>query len=159
MIDTIIEPKPGDYSAADSVVLERTACFGACPAYRVSIARSGVVYFESLNPNDSGSTRHGHIDPERFRDLITTATFARFFSLPDVIGGDAYCGSQVTDVPTVTVSVFLPNRRKTIADYLGCLWGPMILRNFESEIDEVAGTRRWARPPRYKKARQDSAGL
>jgi hypothetical protein len=137
---------PAAYRAADSIVLERGVCFGTCRAYRVSINRSGDVHFVLLSGPDSGSTRQRHIDPQKFSDIVVgSAFFGHFLDLPDTIGGQYYCRYRLTDLPSVSISLFLPNRQKTVADYLGCTWAPQSLRLFEEQIDEVADTRRWLR--------------
>jgi hypothetical protein len=141
--DTVREPRPREYEAADSIVLERGPCFGTCPVYRVTIARSGDVRFVFLQGADSGKVRQRHVDPKKFGGLVRVTLFAHFFALPDKIEGPAYCPYPLTDLPSADVSLFLPNRRKKVADYGGCTWAPFILRSIETAIDEEAGTRRW----------------
>src|SRR5712671_6957629 len=41
-------------SVADSIVLERSACYGTCPAYRLRLSNTGEIRFESRNPGDEG---------------------------------------------------------------------------------------------------------
>lgn len=139
------QPRPADYQAADSIVLERGPCFGTCPVYRVSIARSGDVHFVWLRGADSGKTERRRIDPSRFASLMSTATFAHLFALPDTVIKGPFCPYTVSDAPSAKVSLFLPGRQKTIVDYLGCLWAPSILRQIETAMDEEANTRRWVR--------------
>lgn len=127
---------------ADSIVLERGPCFGTCPVYRVSIARSGDVHFMWLHGADSGKTEQRHIDPDKFTMLVHIATFNNFVALPDTIRGP-YCPYPLTDLPSAKVSLFLPGREKTVYDYQGCTWAPFILRQIETDIDDEAGTRRW----------------
>ena len=144
--DTVREPGRTEYQAADSIVLERGPCFGTCPVYRVSISRSGDVHFVLLSRPDSGRIRQRHIDPQRFSDFMGAAATGRFFSLPDVIARDPkYCPTALTDLPSATLSIFLPKRQKTISDYYGCVWAPQILRSLEETVDEMAGTRPWVR--------------
>jgi hypothetical protein len=142
-VDTVRQPSAREYEAADSIVLERGPCFGTCPVYRVSIARSGDVRFVFLHGADSGKVRQRLVDPDKFRGLVRVALFAHFFALPDKIEGPAYCPYPLTDLPSADVSLFMPNRQKTVADYGGCTWAPFILRSIETAIDEEADTRRW----------------
>src|SRR5262249_19118242 len=130
--------------AADSIVLERGPCFGTCPIYRVSITRAGDVHFILLSRPDSGRVRQRHVKPEDFHSLMTVAVWGRFFSLPDtIVGHPQYCPTSLTDLPSATLSIFLPNRHKSIEDYGGCLWAPFILRQLEKAVDETAKTRGW----------------
>jgi len=131
-----------DYLAADSIVLERGPCLGTCPVYRVSINKSGDVHYVSLSRPDSGRTRQRHIDPQDFVGLVSAAATGRLFDLPGAIDEDRkYCPDTLTDLPSATLSIFLPGRQKTIHDYYGCLWAPFILRSLEESVDEVAKVR------------------
>ena len=73
--------------AVDSIVLERTLCFGICPAYRLSLSEAGEVRFESRNPGDSNRTANDRIAAESVRSLAARALIIGFFQLPDTILG------------------------------------------------------------------------
>ena len=139
-------PAGGAVPAADSIVLERTRCFGTCPAYRLSLARSGVVRFHSRNPGDEAREASGTVSPGAFEGLVQQAARLGFWSLPDQIAGSALCERQATDHPTATVTLFGRRGAKRVEDYLGCFDAPQELRRFETAIDSVAGSRQWVRP-------------
>ena len=140
--------------SADSIVLERTRCFGTCPAYRIRLAGTGEVAFESRNPGDSGRVASDRVTPEAVRGLLAQATALGFDSLPDVVANDKQlCADQATDHLTVTVTLFRPAGAKRVEDYLGCRAASddsttviARLRAFENAIDSTAGTSRWVRP-------------
>jgi hypothetical protein len=143
-------PRPAEYFAADSIALERTACFGTCPVYRVSLARNGDVHFESRGHNDSGRTATDNVGAEAFRGLMGAAIFSRFYELPEEIAADPkYCPSRVTDLPTAVVTVYFRGRSKHVVDYAGCFWAPAALRGLEQEVDEATRSRRWVRSNRF----------
>jgi hypothetical protein len=145
-----IKSHPAVALQADSIVLERTTCFGTCPAYHVSVSRSGSVHFESRTPGDSGRIAHSRVSPERFRTLAMFVVFGRFFQLPNSIQGEkAYCPGAMTDQQTARVTVFVSGRSKTVEDYGGCTWAPVAIRGLEREIDEVSNSKRWTRPARF----------
>ena len=134
---------------ADSVVLERTSCFGTCPAYRLRVSRSGSVLFESRNRAEEGRRESDNIAPEKFRWILTEALRIDFLALPDRIADEKrFCPARVTDLPTATVTIFLPDKVKRVEDYHGCFWAPAGLRELESVIDTVASSSRWVRPNR-----------
>jgi hypothetical protein len=56
-------------TAVDSIVPERTLCYGTCPAYRLRLAASGDVAFTSLNPGDSGRVASDRLTPHAVRGL------------------------------------------------------------------------------------------
>jgi hypothetical protein len=127
---------------ADSIVLERTPCFGTCPVYRVRIARSGEVLYQSRAPRDTTRTLTS-IPREDADPLFERADILRFDALPDTIARvPVYCRDPATDFPTATTTIFVGSASKHVVDYQGCDWAPVGLRRLEAMIDSVAGTER-----------------
>jgi hypothetical protein len=151
---------PSDASAqaqADSIVLERTRCFGTCPAYRLRIGRDGAVRFESRNPNEP-AVHTDTIDAGAFQWLLAEAARIGFYDLPDDIDqDDELCPGRATDHPTHITTIYA-DPVKRVDHYTGCLvmhpdWprpseALAPLTRFESAIDSVAGASRWIRPYR-----------
>ncbi|MGZ3333405.1 MAG: DUF6438 domain-containing protein [Gemmatimonadaceae bacterium] len=142
-------------SQADSIVLERSMCFGTCPAYRLRLSDSGEVRFESRNPGDEGRRAVDTVRAATFPALISRAEAVGFFDLPSDIAADSVlCHNRATDHPTVVVTVFGKTQTKRVEDYHGCFETvehetlPTItrLRAFEVEIDSALGSSRWVRP-------------
>lgn len=140
---------------ADSVVLERSVCFGLCPAYRLRLSSTGNVRYDSLNPRDSTEAAVETIAPTTLRMLVDRAGAAGFFELPPEIAADSVlCPLRATDHPTVVVTFFSAAQTRTVRDYLGCFATtdrgvvPRLarLRALETEIDSVLHSSRWIRP-------------
>lgn len=144
--------------SADSIVLERTPCFGFCPSYRLSATRDGRVAFESRNPRESGRRASATIAPSVFARLVERANAIGFSSLPDTIRLDrALCPRWATDMPTAIVSIFMQDRVERVVDSHGCFPESdqsgaerlAQLRAFEASIDSATGASRWiVRPNR-----------
>lgn len=137
-----IDLRPVDPANADSIVLERTPCFGVCTAYRLRIARSGEVLYQS---RARGDTTHWltTITTEQARHVFQIADLLQIDALPDTIEQDpAYCRNPGTDSPTATTTVYVGSASKHVVDYLGCDWAPVGLRRLEGMIDSVAGASR-----------------
>lgn len=141
--------------AADSLVLERTLCYGSCPAYRLSIRGDGVIAFASRNPGDSTGTRTDSISPGQVAGLVQEARRLGFFTLPPVIADDStLCPLRATDHPTATLTIFGADSTQQVVDYHGCYSDHdravasrvRQLRQLEMRMDSVAGSSRWARP-------------
>ncbi|MFL5383535.1 MAG: DUF6438 domain-containing protein [Longimicrobiaceae bacterium] len=140
------EPQPAGAETqppADSIVLERTRCYGTCPAYRLSLARSGAIRFRSLNPGDSARVAADMLPPGAFTRLEKQAAELGFDALPDRIAQSRLCGGFATDHPSAIVTLFRGARAKRVDDYLGCRPGPEALRSFEEAIDSTARSDRW----------------
>ena len=145
----------GSMNAAlpDSIVLERTVCFGMCPAYRLRIAANGDVLFQPQKP--AGATATSTITAAAYASLVSEFDKAGFGGYPDNIQSDSLmCGRQATDHPGAIVTTFRGSNVKRVEDYHGCHGTdgrPDIekrlatLRDLEARIDTVAGTSRWIR--------------
>jgi hypothetical protein len=148
-------PRPDSSPAsgsADSLVLERTRCFGACPAYHLSLRPDGRVTFVSLVPRDSSLTFLDSIAPSNVTWLVQQADHIGLAKLPPVIAEDStLCTVRATDHPTVTVALFRAGTATRVEDYRGCYAGTNLtvatslarLRRFTGQIDSVAHTARW----------------
>jgi Domain of unknown function (DUF6438) len=120
------------------ITLTRTACFGFCPAYRVSISGDGqVTYVGEAFVNVVGE-RRATIPREDVQRLLRRFDDINFGQLQD-----AY-RAHVTDLPTFTVTLERNGGRKTVADYGGLSAGmPRAMRELQDEIDRVANTGQW----------------
>lgn len=54
----------------DSIVLQRTRCYGACPPYRLRLSRTGAIQFVSLARVDSGRIEAAQIPEETVKELL-----------------------------------------------------------------------------------------
>jgi hypothetical protein len=130
-------PEPWDLNGVE-IGLTRTGCFGACPAYSVTIDGDGTVRFSGklyvLVPGDHVA----HISTNSVRELVRQFEAANFFSAKD-----QYI-STWTDNPSQTMTLVVSGRKKKVVDYIGTDEGmPLAIHELEQEIDEVAGTTRW----------------
>jgi hypothetical protein len=142
-------------SPADSIVLERSMCYGTCPAYRLRLSSRGEIRFESHNPGDEGRRAVDTVAAATFPTLVSRARSIGFFDLPSKIAGDSVlCHNFATDHATVVVTVFTKAETKRVEDYHGCfetveheVLQPIVrLRAFEVEIDSTLRSSRWVRP-------------
>lgn len=136
-------------------MLERSTCFGICPAYRLSITAAGHVSFLLLNPGDSARAASDTISRETFESFVAQAESIGFFTLPDTIANDnALCPLRATDHPTAAVTVYRGAGNKHVVDYHGCVAQPdrsttpviTALRALEARVDSIAGSDRWVKP-------------
>ncbi|MDZ4689956.1 DUF6438 domain-containing protein [Terricaulis sp.] len=120
------------------ITLQRTECYGHCPAYTVTIDGDGAVTYEGRAfVNVTG----------RQTAQVPSADVARLLERFDAVGfdqlNDEYRG-QMTDLPTTTITLIRDGRTKRLVDYGGTSAGmPREIRDLQAEIDRVAGTARW----------------
>ncbi|HBB94821.1 MAG TPA: acetamidase [Blastocatellia bacterium] len=130
----------------DTITLERTVCFGTCPAYRVTISSDGAVTFEGRQYTKTKGTGSGHISTADFRKLVSEFEKIDYFSLPDRYApGTKECPRVVTDMPSADTSIRLKGKSKSVAHYYGCGNSGVLgkLTALETKIDEVTGTQKW----------------
>jgi hypothetical protein len=128
----------------DAIIrLQRTSCFGPCPIYTVTIDARGTVTYEGERFVRVVGRQTAQIDPSAVLKLLARAEQIRFFDLRDayrVIENPDGTTTMVTDLPTKIVTIAVNGRTKRIEDYVGA---PDSLTEFEREIDNAAGTKRW----------------
>ena len=147
-------PMPAIHYDRLSIVLQRGACLGSCPDYRVEITGDGTVVFttrahavvevpaQHLRFNNSGVLvpgRHvSHVDRAELDGLIAQFREAHFFGLKDCYR------AEVMDAPGYALTFQSGDQRKQVVDYLGAEVGmPAVVTALEDEVDRLAGTRRW----------------
>jgi len=148
-------PRP-EGAVPRAITLERTICFGTCPAYQLTLDRAGRVSFVSRNPREAGRTATGRVAPSVLDFLYAQAVHLAFFALPDTLIGDpTYCTHQPTDQPSAIVKITTDAGAKSVVDYHGCAADSPTasetlrrLRIFEAAIDSLTGSNRWVQPNR-----------
>jgi hypothetical protein len=118
------------------ISIERTACFGSCPDYKLTIYGNGSVIYEGRNFVAVEGIRTGTVAPEDVRALVKHFNDINYFSLRD-----KYV-DQVTDLPTTTTSIRIDGQFKQVVDYYGA---PEELKQLENRIDEVANSEVWVK--------------
>lgn len=138
---------PTQVSPIDSVVLERSSCYGSCPSYRLVIDTTDVVHLTSLSAADSGKQFTGKSARRTVAKLYLMARRMHFGEFPDSIEASPLCGPRVTDEQTVIIGVYGNALRKRVVHYRGCLWSPSVLFDFENAVDSLADSKRWISTP------------
>jgi Domain of unknown function (DUF6438)/Ankyrin repeats (3 copies) len=123
--------------------LDRSVCFGECPAYSVTIDAKGNVSYEGKKFVRVVGRQTDRIPVNQVAALAEAVNRIRFFELNDsyrTIRNADGTETSITDLPTTAVSVSRDGRSKQVIDYLGA---PESLKQLEKQIDETAGTKRW----------------
>ncbi len=160
---------PIDYDNL-SIILERSACYGPCPDYRVEIKGDGEVRFTTrAEPVNDVAAIHrawnapgvlvpglhvSRIDRLALDGLISRFRDAHFFGLKD-----RYV-AEVTDSPTFVLTFQTGGHRKQVVDYVGNMVAmPEAVTALEDEVDRVAGTARWVTGDKNSNADLASEGF
>ncbi len=142
---------PGDIPPDLKISLERTACKGSCPVYKLTVFADGLTNFDGKQDTKTIGIMRTKTDKKEIVDLIEAFNEADYFSLPDIFDRDSGgCGNWATDLPSVITSVRKDKKEKEIDHYYGCRGDGKAaeeplkrLSALESKIDQIAGTKRW----------------
>ncbi|GBE90828.1 DUF6174 domain-containing protein [Nostoc cycadae] len=119
------------------ITLQRTACFGACPIYTITIFPDGRVVYEGERFVKVVGKRTAKISPQAVRRLVAEFDKVNYFSLPSNYQGGP------TDLPSAITSLTLGRQQKTVNHYLGSPNAPQALTALENKIDAVVNSQRW----------------
>ncbi|MBX9797748.1 MAG: hypothetical protein K2Y03_12780 [Sphingomonas sp.] len=150
-------PFPAASPADIEITLERGACYGTCPDYRVTITGDGKVRFSTREMNFPGTAAEVHrmfqgdnvlwggtheakVSPKAAADLIERFRASHFMGMkPGYVAG-------ITDIATYALTLRVGKVTKRVVDYAGKEVGmPVSVIALEDAVDEVAGSDRWVR--------------
>lgn len=120
------------------ITLERTACFGTCPVYSLTIRGDGTVVYEGKDFVKVKGKAETTISQEQVEQLVSEFEKVDYFSL-----NDSYTERTITDAPTVTTSITIDGKTKTIEHYRGDENAPEALTQLENKIDEIVDSEQW----------------
>ena len=120
------------------ITLERTACFGPCPVYTLTIYGDGTVVYEGKDFAQTRGRAEATVSQEQIEQLISEFEKADYFSL-----NESYIEKTITDAETVITSITLNGRTKTIEHYHGDFSAPEKLTELEDKIDEIVNSGQW----------------
>jgi hypothetical protein len=115
------------------LTLERTACFGFCPIYKLTVYGNGKVVYEGKRFVKVAGTRTTTISQPAVKKLLAEFQQLQYFQLPD-----SYTGGH-TDAPSAITSLTMGKRQKTVNHYLASPDAPAKLTALENKIDAVVG--------------------
>jgi ankyrin repeat protein len=120
-----------------TITLERSGCFGACPAYSVTVSTDGIVFDGSGFVAAQGK-HTDRVDADDVRRLARKFVAANFYSM------DASYRAAVTDMPGYQLSLTIDGHAKDVTDYVGAWVGmPAAISELENDVDSLARTQRW----------------
>ncbi len=120
-----------------ALTLERTACFGFCPIYKLTVYGNGKVVYEGKRFVKITGTRTTTISQQAVRKLIADFQKIHYFKLQD-----NYTGGH-TDAPSAITSLTMGKKQKTVHHYLPSPDAPSQLTELENKIDAVVNSKQW----------------
>jgi hypothetical protein len=132
------------------ITLQRSACYGVCPEYEVTIHGDGRVIFTASASHGFAEILHqGVVWPGTHEDRIDPRTVAALFKQFQKAGFFDLRSSYRAAIlhgATYVLTVDTGRRHKSVEDYVGQQAGmPRVVTELEDAVDKVAGTDRWLR--------------
>lgn len=121
------------------ISLERTACFGMCPVYTVSIFEDGTVIYEGDSFVTVTGKQTAEIPTDVVASMVTAFEDAGYFEW-----ADAYNTQTVSDLPSFILSVKSADKTHRITHYAGDKTAPLALSYLEQWVDEMTHTSVWS---------------
>ena len=124
------------------IILERTRCFGLCPAYKLTVYADGKVEFFGDKFVSAMGQHAKTISQDKVGLMLGEVWNINFFEL----NGRYDCYDDI-DGPTVKIAITKDSRTKEIVHYHGCESADKeeltALTKFEDKIDELAEVADW----------------
>jgi hypothetical protein len=120
-----------------TITLDRSGCYGTCPAYTLTVSTDGIV-FDGKEFVAAHGRRVDKVDAAEVRKLAQKFVTADFYSM------DERYVASVTDHPTVVLTITIDGHTKKLVDYVGQWVGmPAVVKELEHEVDSLARSSRW----------------
>ena len=127
------------------ITLERTVCYGFCPAYKVSIFGDGSVLYEGKEFVKKKGKAEGLITKDQLQQLVREFEKLDYVNLDDEYSEGHNCPESWTDNPSAITSLNQNGKVKRVVHYYGCRGLTILdqLTALENKIDEVVNSKRW----------------
>jgi hypothetical protein len=126
-----------------TIELERTGCYGTCPAYSVTIHGDGRVEYHGKSHVKEVGTREGRIEMDKIRALASVFAKMKFWGLAEDYSAAKCNGRVCTDMATAITELSIRGVTHRVKHYYGCGSAPKSLFYLESVIDKSANSEQW----------------
>ena len=106
------------------IALQRTACFGTCPIYKIEILSDGSGIYTGTRFVENIGVKKFSISKKQLNIILTQAETIDFTNMQDEYS------APISDLPTTFIQI----KDKKIRDYTGA---PKNLKNLERMIDQL----------------------
>lgn len=116
--------------------ISKGACFGQCPIYNIVVKQDGSVHYDGINFVDRKGVHTAQLTQEQMEELSEMAKQYGLDQMEDVYD------SNITDLPTVTLSVTMDGTRKAIVKRHNY---PEDLHKFQQFMDQFFEELEWTK--------------
>lgn len=137
--DAVPSPPPG---AGFEITLERTMCYGVCPAYTVTIRGDGSISYDGSQFVKVHGAATSHVTTAAAAALAAKFDGAHFdaIKIPDPCPK-----GMATDHPSIRLTYVHGGTRHKVDAYLGNMCVPSSVETLADAVDKTADTAKWVR--------------
>lgn len=122
------------------LTIARTACFGRCPVYELELAADRRVHFNGVQHTAYLGETSKATSVRQLSELSVAIERSGFFEYQNT----SDCVEEVTDMPSVILSVSWASRTDRVDRYLGCRKsGHDPVPNLAREIERILEIETW----------------
>lgn len=123
-----------------NLTLKRTACFGTCPVYTLSVFGGGSARFEGLAFTDVEGIAESRLSDDQMSAIASEIVSSDFFEYEQ----DDQCIVFATDHPSVSLNIRWHGQERHAEMNLGCEKRlPDPIPKLSQRIDEIVDTMQW----------------
>lgn len=130
--------KPNSGYNQTVITLKRTACFGTCPIYDVTVYGDGRVVYNGKDFVKAKGKQNSKIPIKEVHQIVNLMQKSNYLKFKD-----QYIDMQVTDMPYIYTSLTWNGITKKVERYAGDESAPKVLKEIEDRIDKVTNTKQW----------------
>jgi hypothetical protein len=138
LVNSSLSVNAQEFASPAVISLERTACFGTCPVYTLTILEDGTVVYAGEEFVSVTGEQTGEIATETVALMVAAFDAAGYFGWEE-----SYETQPVSDLPTIITSVTSNDQTHRIVRYAGDGTAPLALPFLEQWIDEMAISALW----------------
>ena len=125
------------------IQLERTPCYGTCPAYTLTIHGDGRIEYSGKSHVRDTAAHEARIEEDKIRQLVSEFAKAKFWEIDEDYSETKCKGRVCTDFPTAITELKIKGNIHSVKHYYGCGSAPKSLFQIESAIDKTANSEQW----------------
>lgn len=131
-----VDAGKADENSQPIVSMNRTACFGRCPIYKIELYENGTLFYEGVRFVQDSGKFYGKLSKNELATFQERLEKADIFSMKDKYPSDY---PSPVDLPSCVLTYYKNGSSKKIVDY--GQGAPAVLVQLEQELDSLVKTK------------------
>ena len=132
---SLIQQAKDEFPDSLMVRLQRTACFGRCPIYTLSIFQNGTAIYKGEKWVEKEGLFKSRVNKRQLEQIFSKAKEISFYKMKE-----QYDNAYITDLPSTITTLKTDSGFKIVANRYE---GPEELQELERLIDDIANSLEW----------------